>query len=277
MNRESQSIFEDMPVIQAILKLAVPTVIGQIILVIYNMADTYFIGLTGSDAKITAVTVCMPAFMFLSAISNLFGVGGSAAVSRALGRQRIGRAGNASAFALYGCLTVTLLYSLGAWLLIDPFVNLLGGTHAMVHANAVEYLKITVVLGGLGTATAALLGHLVRAEGRSMHASVGIMMGGTLNIVLDPLFMFVILPPGRETIGAAIATALSNAISCLYYVILLIWLRHRQTALTFRFDENAMLEGACFKTGSTGVGADSSSLTSSVTASIGTDLSSAVS
>lgn len=243
MNRESQSIFEDMPVIQAILKLAVPTVIGQIILVIYNMADTYFIGLTGSDAKITAVTVCMPAFMFLSAISNLFGVGGSATVSRALGRQRTGRAGNASAFALYGCLTVTLLYSLGAWLLIDPFVDLLGGTHALVHANAVEYLKITVVLGGLGTATAALLGHLVRAEGRSMHASIGIMMGGILNIVLDPLFMFVILPPGRETMGAAIATALSNAISCLYYVILLIWLRHRQTALTFRFDKNAMLEG----------------------------------
>ena len=68
----------------------------------------------------------MPAFMFLSAISNLFGVGGSAAVSRALGRHRTRRAGNASAFALYGCLLVTLLYSLGAWLLIDPFVDLLG-------------------------------------------------------------------------------------------------------------------------------------------------------
>ena len=243
MNRESRRIFEDMPVMQAILKLAVPTVIGQMILVIYNMADTYFIGLTGSDAKLTAVTVCMPAFMFLSAISNLFGVGGSAAVSRALGRHRTGRAGNASAFALYGCLLVTLLYSLGAWLLLDPFVDLLGGTHPMVHVNAVEYLKITVVMGGLCTSTAALLGHLVRAEGRSLHASVGIMMGGILNIILDPLFMFVLLPPGKETTGAAIATALSNMFSCLYYVILLIRLRHRQTALTFRFDENAMVEG----------------------------------
>ena len=242
MREDSRYIFEDMPVMQAVLKLAVPTVLGQVILVIYNMADTYFIGLTGSDACVTAVTVCMPAFMFLSAISNLFGIGGAAAVSRALGRQKPGRAGNASAFALFGCLSVTLVYCLGAWFLRDPFINLLGGSHPMVHGIAAEYLTVTVVIGGVFTAAGALLAHLVRAEGRSLHAGFGIMMGGILNIGLDPLFMFVFLPPGRETLGAAVATALSNTIACVYYVILLVHLRHHQTALTFRFDQNAMVE-----------------------------------
>ena len=109
-------LFEECPVWESVLRLAFPTVIGQIILVIYNLADTFFIGLTGDNAKITAVTVCMPAFMFLSAISNLFGVGGSSAISRALGRGDRKRAAQASAFALWGCIAVTVLYSLGAYL-----------------------------------------------------------------------------------------------------------------------------------------------------------------
>ena len=80
MKEREKTLFEDVPVLEAIFKLAVPTVVGQIILVLYNMADTFFIGLTGSDAMITAATVCMPAFMFLQAISNLFGVGGASVI-----------------------------------------------------------------------------------------------------------------------------------------------------------------------------------------------------
>ena len=80
-----REIFEHAPIMTAIAKLALPTIAGQIILVIYNMADTFFIGLTGSDAKLTAVTVCLPAFMILSAIANLFGVGGAGETARSLG------------------------------------------------------------------------------------------------------------------------------------------------------------------------------------------------
>ena len=69
---DKKELFEEAPIMTALLKLAIPTVMGQIILVIYNMADTFFISLTNSNEKITAVTVCMPAFMFLTAISNLF-------------------------------------------------------------------------------------------------------------------------------------------------------------------------------------------------------------
>lgn len=213
-----KELFEHCPVPKAIFKLALPTVIGQIILVVYNMADTFFIGLTGSDAMITAVTVCMPAFMFLSAISNLFGVGGASVISRALGKHSPERARHTAAFALWGCIAVTLLYSLAAYLMRDTFINLLGGSDPTVHAYAVEYLVCTVVLGGFCTAMNTLLAHLIRAEGHSLQSSVGITLGGIFNMALDPLFMFVILPRGQETLGAAIATALSNVLATGYFV-----------------------------------------------------------
>ena len=219
--RERQ-LFEDCPVIRAIVRLAVPTVVGQIILVIYNLADTFFIGLTGSDAMLTAVTVCMPAFMVLSAISNLFGIGGASVISRALGEQDREKAKRTSTFSFWGCIGMTLLYSLAVWLFMDPFVDLLGGTNGAVHGYATGYLLCTVVIGGVATAMNMLLAHLIRAEGRSVQASVGIALGGILNVLLDPLFMFAVLPKGQETLGAAIATALSNLIAAVYFLILVL-------------------------------------------------------
>ena len=222
MKEREKTLFEDVPVLEAIFKLAVPTVVGQIILVLYNMADTFFIGLTGSDAMITAATVCMPAFMFLQAISNLFGVGGASVISRALGARDLQRAKDTASFAFWGCAALTLVYSLGAWLFAGPFVDLLGGSNPLVHDYAVEYLTFTVVVGGLATSLNALLAHLVRSEGRSLQASIGVALGGVMNIALDPLFMFVILPRGYETLGAAIATALSNVIALVYFLVVVL-------------------------------------------------------
>ena len=220
-------LFEQAPILRAVLTLAIPTVISQIILVIYNMADTFFIGLTGSDAMITAVTVCMPAFMFLSAISNLFGVGGASVIARSLGSGDVERARRTSAFAFWGCVAVTIFYALAARLFMDRFVDLLGGSDPQVHGNACRYLTWTVVLGGVTTSLNALLGHLVRSEGRSMQAGFGIALGGVLNIALDPLFMFVLLPKGQEVQGAAIATSLSNLIATGYFLTLMRLNRHR--------------------------------------------------
>lgn len=227
-----KDLFERMPVPQAILKLALPAVLGQIILVIYNMADTFFVGLSGSDAMLTAVTVCMPAFMFLSAIANLFGIGGASLISRAMGDNQPEKAKNAARFAFWGCLGLTALYSLFAYVYADPFLKLLGATDGEVHTLAKGYLVCTVSIGGICTAVSALLSHLIRAEGRSLHASVGMTLGGILNIILDPLFMFVLLPKGNEVLGAAIATSLSNVGALLYFVWVLIR-KHKRSCLRF--------------------------------------------
>ncbi len=219
---KEQELFENKPVPRAILDLAIPSVIGQIILVIYNMADTLFVGMTGSDAMITSVTVCMPAFMFLSAISNLFGVGGASVISRALGVHDRERAKKAASFAVWGCLAASLLYSLGTWLLLDGFVDILGGSASAIHAHARTYMIVTVVIGGAVTAMNTLLAHLIRAEGRSLQASIGIAVGGILNIGLDPLFMFAVLKPGNEALGAAIATSLSNLAALIYFIFIIV-------------------------------------------------------
>ena len=229
----NQDLFENSPILRAIFRLAIPTVAGQIILVIYNMADTFFIGMTGSDAKLTAATVCMPAFMFLSAISNLFGVGGSSVISRAMGRGAPHRVRQASAFACWGCIALTLCYSLFTFLCADWFIDMLGGKNPEAHGYAASYLLITVSLGGIFAAMSTLLSHLVRSEGRALQASIGVMLGGVFNILLDPLFMFVLLPKGQEIVGAAAATALSNALSLLYFVCLLRFSRFR-TGLSFK-------------------------------------------
>lgn len=218
---KQQDLFENIPEWKAILELAFPSIAGQIILVIYNMADTLFVGMSGSDAMITAVAVCMPAYMFLSAISNLFGVGGASVISRALGQKDGERARRVSAFSVWGCLAVTLLYSLGALAFVDGFVDILGGSDALIHMHAKAYLIVTVVIGGVFTSMNMLLSHLIRAEGRSLQASLGIALGGVLNIVLDPLFMFVILQPGNEALGAAVATTLSNVFALLYFVVVI--------------------------------------------------------
>ena len=220
MNREKERyLFESSPVFRAILSLALPSVLGQIILVIYNMADTYFVGLTGSDEKLAAVTVCMPAFMFLSAVANLFGIGGASVVSRMLGSGKRDQARMTSSFAFWGCAFTAGIYSLGVFLFADRFVDLLGGSDPLIHMWAKEYLWVAVAAGGVITATNTLLSHLIRSEGRSLQASLGIVIGGLCNIALDPVFMFVILPRGNEVLGAALATMFSNVVTLVYYTI----------------------------------------------------------
>ena len=231
---KEKELFEERPVADAILRLAFPTVVGQIVLVIYNLADTFFIGMTGSDAMLASVTLCLPALMFLSAISNLFGVGGASVIARALGCQDRERAGRTSAFSFWGCLLVAGLYALGVFAALDGFIDLLGGTDAQVHRYASDYLMITVILGGVATSMNMLLSHLVRAEGGALQASAGVALGGVLNIVLDPIFMFVILRPGQEILGAAMATALSNLIAAIYFLILVLTQKKDATALSLR-------------------------------------------
>ena len=233
MREQEEQLFASAPVAQAVLKLALPAAAGQIILVIYNMADTFFIGLTGSNEMLSAVTVCMPAFMILSAISNLFGVGGAAVIARMLGRKNRGGAGRVSSYAFWNCLGTTLVYSLVCLAGRNVVVDLLGGSAADVHAYAVQYLVCTVAVGGLGTAMNMLLAHLLRAEGHAFAASFGIALGGFLNIGLDPLLMFRILPPGHEVLGAAAATAASNLAVDLFFLLVLKYNFRRGSSLAF--------------------------------------------
>ena len=230
-----ESLFSSAPVWKAVAHLALPTIVSQVILVLYNMADTFFIGQNGTDAMITAAAVCMPAFMILSAISNLFGIGAVGVISRANGAGNPEKAREASSFAFWGCFAASALYSFLCFVFRDPYINLLGGSSCAVHDFAAGYLFWTVTAGGIVTAENTLMGHLMRAEGRSLAASVGIGLGGVLNILLDPLFMFVIFPHGEEVKAAALATLLSNLCAFLYFLIAHFVVKSRgETRLTLK-------------------------------------------
>ncbi len=107
------------------------------------------------------------------------------------------------------------VYSLGTRAFCDGFINLLGGTDPAVHANALKYLRYTVIIGGVPTALNTLLSHLTRSEGRSYEAAAGVVFGGVLNIVLDPLFMFKLLLPGSLKNGLPAELASGGLPSCL--------------------------------------------------------------
>lgn len=212
-------LFERTPVPRACAQLIVPTVIGSLVTVIYSMADTFFVGALNSEIQSAAVSVAGPALLALNAVNNLFGVGGSSMMSRALGRGEPEVARQSASFGFYGALLSGLLLSLLSFLFLGPLLELLGATPAAREATG-AYLRWAICLGAAPTILNVVLGYLVRSEGAALHASLGTMSGCVLNILLDPVF---IMPWGLDmgAAGAGCATFLSNCVACGYFFVLL--------------------------------------------------------
>lgn len=214
-NISKQELFAKTPVRQALLTMAIPTIISQMINLIYNMVDAFFIGRTGNSYMMAATTITLTMVMMNVALSNLFGIGGGSLVARLMGAGQPDKARRVSAFGMYGAIAIALIYSLLIGLFLDPILKFLGASEATL-GFARQYALIVTVLGSLPSILSLTLAHLLRNAGFSSQASMGLSMGGILNCALDPLFMFVLLPKGQEVTGAAIATALSNVIACAY-------------------------------------------------------------
>lgn len=213
-------IFEQAPISQAVFTLAVPTVITQLINIIYNFADTWYVGRTQNAAMVAALSVCMPIYVIMAAIANLFGIGGSSVISRMLGQHDTKRAGKTFAFCFWFGLLAACLYGIVMLVFRRPLAYLIGGDdNSFPYIN--EYIFWTMIVGVIPSVGNVLCGHLVRSIGASREAGFGMSLGGLLNIVLDPLFMFVLLPEGQEVKGAAIATLISNTCSFLYFLLYL--------------------------------------------------------
>lgn len=221
---QNMAIFESAPIPVAVMTLAVPTIITQLINIIYNFADTWYVGRTGSAAMVAALSVCMPVFVLLAAIANLFGIGGASVISRALGRKDLSYARKTFAFCFYAGIAASVAFGLLIALFRSRLIPVIGGDDAS-YQYIYDYMFWTMIIGAIPTVGNVLCGHLVRSVGAAKEAGFGMSMGGVLNIILDPLFMFVILPPGNEVTGAAIATCLSNTAALFYFLVYLY--RHR--------------------------------------------------
>ncbi len=218
MNTKSkQDVFETMPVPKAIANLAIPTILGMLVTIIYNLADTFFVGQIGDPNQVAAVTITTPVFMMLMGIGNLFGMGSASYISRLLGSKSYDDVKRTSSFSFYSCIIVGALVTVICTPLINKIIKIIGSsknTFDFAH----QYL-VVLVIGAVFIILSFALGQIIRSEGAAKEAMIGMMIGTVTNIILDPIFINAF---DWGVLGAAVATIIANVISVIYYIIYLI-------------------------------------------------------
>lgn len=212
--KQNLSQYDSMPVSQAVLKNVIPSMIAMLMILIYNLADTFFIGQTHNALQVAAVSLASPIFMLYTAIGNIFGMGGTSVISRLLGKNDSDKAKCASSFCMWASIIVGIILSVIIFIFINPLLHAMGASSS-TYSMAKDYVKI-IVLAGPFQLIAAAFSNILRAEGQSTKAMIGTVTGNLVNIILDPVFILML---GLNVKGAAIATALGNIIGGGYYVI----------------------------------------------------------
>ncbi len=235
MEDKTTEIFRNAPVPKAVISNVIPSIISMIMVLLYNLADTFFIGQTKDAYMVAAVSVATPAFLFFMAVGMLFGIGGTSLISRMLGEGNDKKAKNTSAFCFWTGLIIGVVSMVLIWMFIRPVCQMVGASDDTI-GYASEYLNI-VAAGIPFLIISNSFSNIIRAEGNAKTAMAGMIFGNVINIVLDPVL---ILGLHWNVAGAAIATTLSNMISALFY------LRHllsKKTMLSVRLSDYCIKGG----------------------------------
>lgn len=209
----NHDVFEKYPVHKAVFTLALPTMMSMLVTIIYNMADTFFVGQTKDPNQVAAVSLTMPVFLLCMAFGNMFGIGGSSMISRLMGEGKKDRVKKVSSFCFYGCIVVGILLMV-FFLLAMPVVLKLIGTSSNTEGYARDYLTY-IAYGAIFVVLSNAFGNIVRAEGAAKASMFGMMLGTIVNIVLDPIM---ILAMNMGVAGAAIATIIGNICTVIFYI-----------------------------------------------------------
>lgn len=213
MKESKEKIFSDMSVGKAIFKMAFPSVISSLVLVVYNMVDTFFVGQTNNAFQVAAVSLTNPIFVMFMAFANLLGIGGSTAISIFLGEKKEEKARKTSAFCFYSSIIIGIISGILIILFMEPLLKILGSSEN-TYSFSRDYL-FYIALGAPFILLANTFGHTIRGEGAATSSMIGGMIGTVINIILDPIF---ILTFNMGTAGAAIATVIGNIFGCFYYI-----------------------------------------------------------
>ncbi len=213
MEDKTTEIFQNAPVSRAVISNIVPSIISMIMVLLYNLADTFFIGRTKDAYMVAAVSVATPAFLFFMAVGMLFGIGGTSLISRMLGEGNEEKAKNTSSFCFWSGLVIGTVSMALIWIFVEPLCRLIGAS-AETMDYTVQYLNI-VAAGIPFLIVSNSFSNIIRAEGNARIAMAGMIFGNMMNIVLDPIL---ILGLHWNVAGAAIATTLGNLISAVFYV-----------------------------------------------------------
>lgn len=214
MQDKTTKIFRDAPVPKAVISNILPSIISMIMVLVYNLADTFFIGQTKNALMVAAVSIVTPAFLIFMAIGMLFGIGGTSLISRKLGEGNKDEAKKASSFCFWTGLSIGIASMVLIWLFVKPLCNLIGAS-SDTFEYASQYLNI-VAAGIPFLIVSNSFSNIIRAEGNAKIAMMGMIIGNLINIVFDPIM---ILGLKWNVAGAAIATVLGNVFSAIFYLV----------------------------------------------------------
>lgn len=237
-------------------KNAIPAMISMLMVLIYNLADTFFIGQTHNDFQVAAVSLCTPVFLLFMSVGTVFGLGGTSVISRAVGEGRTDYARKVSAFCMWSCVGIGTAMSLAFWLFLDQILILMGAS-AEVWDYAKSYLCIVTACGPF-VLISNCYSNVLRAEGQATVSMIGMLLGNLLNVILDPIMILLL---GWEISGAAIATVIGNVAAAVYY---LLYFRKGTSMLSIHPRDFTVGEGICKNVLVIGIPASLASLLMSV-------------
>lgn len=206
-------VFELYSIPKALTYLALPTILGMLVNVFYNMVDTFFVGQTQDPNQVASVSLTMPIYLILMSFGNLYGIGGASYISRSLGSKNYDSVKNTSSFVLYASIFTGIISTI-IFLVFMPQILELSGASNETYNFSKSYLTI-ISFGAIFVISQMSLGQIVRSEGASKESMFGMILGTVVNIILDPIM---ILYMKMGVAGAALATVIGNACSTFYYI-----------------------------------------------------------
>lgn len=212
-----QELFARAPIPRAYFKMALPVVLSMLVSLVYNMVDTWFIAQTQNTALVAGVSLCAPMFTLMVAMGDIFGLGGSSLISRLLGQGEEKRVRHVSAFCSYGAIVWGVLVRALMLIFRQPILHLLGASSDTMDSAMAYYSYLA--LGAPAIIFTLVPSNILRTEGMAVASMVGSITGTVVNIILDPIFIFGL---NMGAGGAALATVLSNVVSAVLFIVLLV-------------------------------------------------------
>lgn len=216
--KDTIDIFQNAPVPKAVFTNVIPSIVSMLMVLVYNLADTFFIGQTKNALMVASVSIATPAFLLFMAVGMLFGIGGTSLISRRLGEGRVKDAKSTSSFCFWTGLSVGVISMVLIWIFAEPVCKIIGADADTLEYTT-QYLRI-VAIGIPFLIISNAFSNIIRSEGKAKTAMMGMIVGNLVNIVLDPIM---ILGFGWNVAGAAVATVLGNVISSGMYLFHLVF------------------------------------------------------